>query len=143
MNKDLIVSGAEIVDAEIVGDDEVTDGHAVLPGYGLTDEERDNPGELTVAELTALDWEGDGTLRNNHGDLADAQHDNTARAGFALRGVAAFSERVGGTDSEPVDQQIGDLLGDLMHLADALDLDFDYLVSRGRFHYDPETRGEL
>ncbi len=141
MSKDIVVA-SDIVDAEIVEADEVTDGRAVLPP-GLTTDEQENAGELSVAELAALDWEGDGGLRNNFGSLADARHDNTVRAGFALLAVEAFAERVGGIDSEPIEQQISDLLGDMMHLCDALGLSLDELAGRGAYHYDPETRGEF
>src|SRR3954470_4778257 len=100
-------------------------GNAVLPAGIDAD---DNASELAASDLIALDWDGDGALRNNlSGDLADARHDNTIRAGWALAAVAAYADRVGGIDSAPIEQHISDLLGSLRHLADALGVDLDDL----------------
>lgn len=74
----------------------------------------------------------------------DPQADNNARAGFAALAVVAYANRTfpGGVGEE-LETVIGDLLGDLRHLCDGLDLDFDALLATSWRHYDPETRGEF
>jgi hypothetical protein len=68
--------------------------------------------------------------------------DNTLRAELAALAVRAYAERTGVLGEEPA-LAISDLLGDLMHLCDALGLDFQGLVDRGAYHYEPELRGEF
>ena len=107
-------------------------GKAVLPGGP-----EENADELKVTHLLTLPWDGDGEMR----DAADAEsvrHDNTRRAGFAVAALEGYAERIGGADSEPVEQHIRDLLGDLRHLCDALGADFDELSNRGGGAYDDE-----
>lgn len=77
--------------------------------------------------------------RLNYEDIAE---DNLTRAHFAIPAVKAFAKRTG-LGGEDVSTAISDLLADLHHLADALDLDWDALVERGDRHYQPELRGEL
>jgi hypothetical protein len=122
-------------------------GRAVLPASidgsePLTDAERANPEELSVANLTALAWDGDGYFRYGR-HVEDISHDNTRRAGFALDALQAYADCTGGLASEPVEAKLTDLLGDLKHLADALGVDFSYLAGQAARHYDPETRGEF
>lgn len=81
-------------------------------------------------------------LACNWGDAQDCADDNALRAEFAAVGVKAFAKRTGVLDEEP-ETAISDLLGDLMHLCDALGLNFDGLVESGRQHYDLELRGEF
>lgn len=65
--------------------------------------------------------------------------DNTYNVSWASVAVAAYQEVVGGDE---VDLAISDLLGDLMHLADAAGVDFDELLDKARWHYTTETGGE-
>lgn len=70
----------------------------------------------------------------------DNRDDNALRAEFAALAVKAYARRTGVLDEEP-ELAIKDLLGDLMHLCDALGLNFEGLVESGRYHYDCEVRG--
>lgn len=90
--------------------------------------------DTNLDDLLAAHWDGEGQWRYD-----DSAHDNTRRAGFALAALGGYRAVVG--DEEPA-TVIGDLLGDLRHLCDALGLDFEDLVEAGRFHYDAELRGE-
>lgn len=90
---------------------------------------RDIPEASSDAEL-ACDW----------GNAEACADDNATRAEFASIGVKAYAKRVGTLDEEPA-LTISDLLGDLMHLCDALGEEFDALVDRGRGHYEPELEG--
>lgn len=89
----------------------------------------------------------------NMSDLADAvasapahirdedyRDDNTARASFAAQALVTFVERAGENEMET---NISDLLGDLMHLCDALGIDFDEAVDDGRVYYEAEVEGAL
>ncbi|GAB3162157.1 hypothetical protein GCM10027258_80620 [Amycolatopsis stemonae] len=106
----------------------------------------DVPVTLTSQLKNLLPWyEGDGEMR--YGDIVeDGRHDNGRRAGFAALAVLAFAYRVGAindrNDEDPA-TVIGDLLADLRHLADSLELDFDELDRRGLGHYVPELYGEF
>ncbi len=92
----------------------------------------------TFEGLVTQDWDGDGDWRYTVDVAADIQHNNTRRAGFAMHAVHAFLQRVRGDD----EAAIRDLLCDLMHLCDALGLDFDSEVEAGRVNYDTEVQGE-
>lgn len=70
----------------------------------------------------------------------DYRADNTARASFAAQALVTFVERVGENE---MGTNVSDLLGDLMHLCDALDIDFDEAVEKGRWHYEAEIEGVL
>jgi hypothetical protein len=91
-----------------------------------------------------LPWyDGDRVMR--YGDsVEDARHDNGRRAGFAALAVLTYARRTGLLndygDEEPA-TAIGDLLGDLRHLADSLGLGFAELDRRGEGHYVPELHG--
>lgn len=80
---------------------------------------------------------------DDHITDTDPQADNNARASFAALAVTAYAKRTCPSGGEEIETIIGDLLGDLMHLCDGLDLSFDALVDRAFRHYDPETRGEF
>lgn len=67
-------------------------------------------------------------------DPDDVRQDNLRRAGWAAAAVVAFAGRCSGPD-EPLDKVVADLIGDLMHLADALGLSYAELEERGRHHY--------
>lgn len=98
-----------------------------------------DPTDLDLNALRAADWDGDGPTQWRSDD---SPHDNTRRAGFALQGVGAYAAKTrlaGDVDAREV---IGDLLGDLRHLCDALGLDFAALDEDGREHYDAELRGD-
>lgn len=76
------------------------------------------------------------------GDPAKTEHDNTMRAVWAASAVLTYGRRVyNGSCEEPVEQAMGDLLSDLRHLADALGLDFEQLLTTT--HYDREIEGYL
>lgn len=70
----------------------------------------------------------------------DIRHDNLRRAGWAAVAVVAFAGRASGPD-EPLEEVVADLVGDLMHLADALGLSYAELEGRGRRHYLAELGG--
>jgi hypothetical protein len=108
----------------------------------LTAEERDNAGELSLSELTSLDWDGNGAM-TDAGDPESVSHDNTRRAGFAVSALEAYADRVGGLASEPVEQHMRDLLGDLHHLANALGVDFRAMLDRAEDTYQEEANGQL
>lgn len=89
------------------------------------------------------DMDGDGDFRYGPG-LTDVAHDNLRRAGFAANAVLAYvAQTFPGGCGEDFETVIGDLLGDLMHLCDAVGVSFDALVEQGHSHYQPELRGEL
>lgn len=100
----------------------------------------------SVSQLKELvSWyDGDGGMR--YGDrVEDIRHDNGRRAGFAVGAVLAYAERTGllsdRNDEDPA-TVLGDLLGDLRHLADSLGLDFAELDRRGTNHYVSELNDE-
>lgn len=64
---------------------------------------------------------------------------NLKRAGWALAALQAFMEETGLAEADGFDTAIGDLLGDLMHLAVELGLDFDGLLAKGESYHDYET----
>lgn len=104
--------------------------------------ETSEPGMLSVSDLTALDWDGDGGGRACR-DAESVRHDNTRRAGFALSALEAYADRVGGLVSDPAEQQLRDLLADTMHLIAALDLNFGDLLDQAYGRYHEERSGTL
>lgn len=90
--------------------------------------------------IEAMDGDGDFRYGDSPEDIA---HDNLRRAGFAAIGVHAFAKRTGLLGGEDMHTTLSDLLCDLHHLADAIDLDWDELLNRADGHYEPEIRGEL
>ena len=82
--------------------------------------------------------------------LVDPHADNDARvvqAGRALVEYAKFlrADHEGNTTStsDELTTLLGDLLGDLLHLADALGEDPAALVLEAHKHHDSEIRGEV
>lgn len=63
--------------------------------------------------------------------------DNYDRAEWARVGVMAFADETG-IGNEDMHTQIGDLLADLMHLADLEGLDWETVVRRATMHYEDE-----
>lgn len=79
------------------------------------------------------------------GNPVACRDDNTLRAEFAGLALKAYAARVfpsGSVGEEPA-TVFSDLLGDLMHLADALGEDFVALVESGEVHYLAELNGEF
>lgn len=71
----------------------------------------------------------------------DPQADNNARASFAAKALTTYTSIVG--DTEDLETQISDLLGDLRHLCDALGVDYGEAAEHALYHYCYEIRGEL
>ena len=87
---------------------------------------------------------GDGKFRENYGDEADTRHDNNRRAGWGAKALLTYADATfGGAEGEDFETVIGDLMGDLMHLCDLLELDFAEMCEKGRGHYLPEIAGEF
>lgn len=78
-------------------------------------------------------------LAVTHG--VDVQKDNDARASFGAAVLVAYSERVGGESNE-VETQLADLLADLRHVCDALDLDYDAADMKAHVNHWREIHGE-
>jgi hypothetical protein len=68
--------------------------------------------------------------------------DNYRRATFASGSLKHYAKRTGDLDEAP-GTAISDLLGDLMHLADCLSLDFISLMDRAYTDYSAEIEGRL
>ncbi len=75
-------------------------------------------------------------------EYEDAQRDNTARASFAARMLVAYTDIKGGGD-DGIETGVGDMLADLRHLCDAVNVEFDAALTRGDRHYNAEIRGEF
>lgn len=74
---------------------------------------------------------------------SDYEMDNLIRAGKVARAVLCFADsNFSGGNAEDFGTVIGDLLGDLHHLADAVGEDFNEWLERGINHYEDERRGE-
>lgn len=99
--------------------------------------QEDDMGEVSLSDLLAADWNGG----QDAWDFQETPHDNTRRAGFALTGLEAFAERVGGSD-EPVEQTLQDFVCDLRHLCDALGIGFENVLDGANNHYSAELAGE-
>lgn len=96
---------------------------AVSTAQGLAELINDQPRQTTLTN------EGTDPLR-----------DNNIRAGWAARALVAYAEHVGGASlSEEVETAATDLVSDLRHLFDALDIDWQAVVSASDNHY----RGEI
>lgn len=74
-------------------------------------------------------------------DEGDEARDNGTRAGHAAAALIAYARRTGLIHDEEPETAIGDLLGDLRHLCDALGLDFADLSDKGHRHYAEELHG--
>lgn len=77
-------------------------------------------------------------------DNGDEISDNFRRATGGAVGMRAYAvEAYNGGSGEPLHTILGDLLGDLMHLSDALEgVDFDRMLQRARNDYSYELRGQ-
>ncbi|MBE5477993.1 hypothetical protein E3G68_005347 [Mycobacteroides abscessus] len=97
-----------------------------------------------VAELARL-FEGKPkeSLAATH-EGVDLQRDNNIRAGWAARALIAYANHLGDQSLvEELETVTGDLLGDLLHLFDALGLDWEEIRERGeRFHRE-EVLGDV
>lgn len=62
-------------------------------------------------------------------------------ADAAALSVAHFARTTGILDQEAPETAMSDLVGNLFHLADLLEIDFDEIIERGRYHYSYEIRG--
>ena len=87
--------------------------------------------------------------RNDDGVFVEP--DNEDRAGFALRALQEYAvvtrhnpaeQTVDPTDEEHLQEVLGDLLCDLMHLADSAELEVDDLLESARYHHDCEVDEE-
>lgn len=76
-------------------------------------------------------------------DIAAHNHDLILMAAWAGHGLLAFANRTMPGGDEEIETALGDLLGDLMHLCDAADIDFDNVLNHGAMHYESEIRGVL
>lgn len=74
----------------------------------------------------------------------DPQRDNDIRAARAARALTAYANHVGkGSLGGEVETAIADLLGDLRHMCDALDVDWDGAAARAESYHHHEVLGEL
>lgn len=69
--------------------------------------------------------------------------DNTDRARWAVSALTEFAEQTGQINDFPLDEEIfpevaGDLICNLMHLADMYGIDPELILDRGRGHHDTE-----
>lgn len=86
--------------------------------------------ELTIGEANEI-------LSKLSGEHCDAETANNARAKSGWEGVSSYTSKAYGTpESEPAEQGIRDLLTDLQHTCEALDLDFNSLLERATRDYE-------
>lgn len=73
----------------------------------------------------------------------DRQQRNDARASFAARALMLYgSISSDSAEYDSADSMVMDLLVDLRHLCDALNVDFDEQVDSSRINYAAEIQGE-
>ena len=80
--------------------------------------------------------------------LGDPQADNDARVVQAGHALVEYAKFLHGSEADPAVRDelttvLGDLLGDLLHLADALGQDPAALLQAAHKHHDSEIRGEV
>lgn len=75
-----------------------------------------------------------------HVTSVDFAADNAAQAGFGAVALVAYVKRCGENEMEA---NVSDLLACLMHLCDALGVEFDDAVHQGRRDYNAEIEGVL
>lgn len=73
--------------------------------------------------------------------------DNEDRRTWARKALDAFGEQTGQTgyaydDADCLGEIAGDLICNLLHLADAAGLDIDELIERAKDHHDYEAEGD-
>ena len=92
--------------------------------------------EMTIQEAA--------TIVNGLSDDFESEEANEARAGSAWAAYATYvGKQYGSPDAEPVEQGMSDLLGDLMHLCDALEIDFSELTAKAARMYQEEVADPL
>lgn len=79
-------------------------------------------------------------VRRVRGDAPEQSPANTKRASRARAALRTYSRAVGNGD-EDSETQLSDLLCDLMHLADAKQVEWAEVVSRAENHYSAESLG--
>lgn len=81
-------------------------------------------------------------VRQRHDPVltGEPQNDNDARAAWAGRALAWFAMNTGDLD-EDLETVLSDLLSDLRHLADALEVDYGNADERAERHYQREIEG--
>lgn len=68
--------------------------------------------------------------------------DNDARSAIAAETLCYFARQTGlARSGESVDTIMGDLITDLMHLCDKLNIDFSALLTVSSIHHDNESEG--
>jgi hypothetical protein len=73
-------------------------------------------------------------------DYSEEDTANEARAKNGWLALTAYVQKAyGSPEHEPVEQGIRDLLGDLQHLCNELDLDFSELLRRAQATFDDEV----
>lgn len=95
----------------------------------------DGSGVMSIAETTVADDSANDGLTHT-----DAAEDNTVRAAWAAQAAATFALRTGIAHENDA-TILGNLLSDLMHLCDRVDVPFGLVLNKGRNHYDEEVRG--
>ncbi|KOV84753.1 hypothetical protein [Nocardia sp. NRRL S-836] len=101
----------------------------------------------TFSQLRMLStqFDGDGSMRATANE-ADAQHDNTRRAGFAAHMLFEYGVRTGECqphmDGLTLFELVRDAVTDLRHFADAAGLDFDMIEDRARNAYRDDVLGQ-
>lgn len=101
--------------------------------------------DIDVGWLATLEWPS-GHMRYDYDDPEANIEDNCRRAGHGATAVLAYAARVYhdvARCGEPAQQAIYDLLGDLMHLCDALGLVFEEMCDKASTNYVPELYGEF
>lgn len=113
----------------------------------------DDPEEFAIGDLRERinEFGNDPTDRMRYTEApADVLHDNMRRAGHAAHTLVFFADncvsappKPGGADGEPVETVIGDVLGDFMHLCDAVKVDFERVLERAYGDHAAELEGVL
>ncbi len=93
-----------------------------------------NPVWLPVQQLA------DGTAQ---GRMGEGEAENSGlRAGCGAVALLAFARRTNQIESGDPEEALGDLIGDLLHLADVLGLDGQERLENGHWHYSEEKKEE-
>ena len=74
--------------------------------------------------------------------VLDPKEKNDRRASFAAATLKEYVEITSEPTSTEPAEALGDLLGDLRHLCDAIGHDFDTLAARSASYYEAEVNGE-
>lgn len=78
------------------------------------------------------------SLPEEVGTLEDLRHDNTIRAKLGITAILAYATE---SKSDDLDTVVSDMLADLRHAADALEIDFDDASSSADGYYSEELHG--